>query len=137
MSEPEGSLTSSQFEILQLLWDRPAGTSHGLTVSEIWEEIYPRRQIARTTVLNLVDRLEKRGWLEREKFEGFYRYRPAMDRAETEQFLAVGFVDEFFAGSASNFLLSLLGSNRPSKAELRRLRELLEEPPKPNNKPKE
>jgi predicted transcriptional regulator len=143
MSDPEGGLTRSQFEILQVLWANEATQSHrsvsvpGLTVAEIWEEIGRRRQVARTTALNLVDRLEKRGWLAREKVAGVFRYRPTRDRASTEQLLAAEFVDEFFAGSASQLLLSLLGSSRPSQAELLRLRALLDAPTKGKSKPKE
>ncbi len=129
MTVPDGNLTSSQFEILQVLWARGAG----MTVSEIWEEISRNRSVVRTTVLNLVDRLEKRGWLVREKVDGLLRYQPTMDRAATECLLASGFVEEFFAGSASHFLLSLLGASRPTKAELRRLRELVDSPlPRPS-----
>ena len=70
MASPEGSLTSGQFEIMQLLWE----SKDGLTVVEIWETIGVDRDVSRTTILNQVDRLEKRGWLERNKVEGVFRY---------------------------------------------------------------
>ncbi|MEZ6121608.1 MAG: BlaI/MecI/CopY family transcriptional regulator [Planctomycetaceae bacterium] len=124
MPDPDGSLTPAQFEILQLLWDSPGG----LSVAEIWEAVRGDRDVSRTTVLNLVDRLEKRNWLTREKIEGVFRYSAAMDRRTTESQLAESFVGEFFDGSPSSFVLSLLGSGRISKAELRRLRELLNDP---------
>lgn len=123
MKQPTGGVTAAQFEILQVFWD----CGRDLTVTEIWEEIAARRKVGRTTILNLVDRLEKRGWLTREKVEGLFRYRPAIDRAETESLLASSFVSDFFSGSPSNFLLSLLGSSSPSPTELQRLRQLLDE----------
>ncbi len=129
MPEPEGSLTPTQFEILQLLWAAEAG----LTVAEIWEAIRAERDVSRTTVLNLVDRLEKRGWLRRKKREGLYRYHAAVDRATTEGRVASQFVGEFFEGSPSSLLLSLLGSNRISQEEIDRLQQMLsDQPPQPS-----
>ena len=123
MNTPEGSLTPAQFEILQLLWQSP----DGLTIAELWDAIRTDRDVSRTTVLNLVDRLEKRNWLSREKHEGVFRYRAGVDQQATEAQLADTFVSEFFNGSTSSFVLSLLGSNRISAADLKRLKALLEE----------
>lgn len=126
MASPEGSLTSGQFEIMQLLWE----SKDGLTVVEIWETIGMDRDVSRTTILNQVDRLEKRGWLERNKVEGVFRYRPTVDRESTESKLAADFLTEFFDGSATSLVLSLLGSKRISRNEIKRLKALLEKPEK-------
>jgi predicted transcriptional regulator len=128
MAKQKGSLTGPQFEILQLLWDR----ERAMSVSEIWEEIRLRRDISRTTILNLVDRLEKRHWLTRQKDDGSFRYQPAVKRESTEEMLAKNFLGEFFDGSPSNFLLSLLGSRRVSKTEVDRLKKLLDEKTSPS-----
>lgn len=124
MTAPEGSLTSSQFEIMQLLWE----SKDGMSVVEIWETLGVGRDVSRTTILNQVDRLEKRGWLERNKVDGVFRYRPAVDKKSTEGKLASDFLEEFFDGSATSLVLSLLGSERLSHTELKRLKALLEKP---------
>ncbi len=123
MAPPEGKLTPVQFEIMQLVWSSPSG----LSVGEIWDEIRLQRDVSRTTVLNLVDRLEKRGWLKRRKDQGVFRYAAAVGRELVEAQLAADFVEEFFAGSAANLLMSLLGSRRVSPADLRRLKQLVNE----------
>lgn len=125
VSEQEGTLTAAQFEILRLLWNSEAG----LTVAEIWAAVCNGRDVSRTTVLNLVDRLEKRNWLSREKVNGVFRYQAQVDRVTTESQLASEFVGEFFDGSPSSFVLSLLGSKRISQTEVKRLRALLDELP--------
>ena len=124
MPNPKGTLTGPQFEILQTLWEDEAV---GMTVGEIWDSIRVNRDVSRTTILNLVDRLEKRHWLVREKVDGVYRYKPAVERGQTEQMLANDFVGEYFGGSPSNFILSLLGSNGVSKDEVRKVKKLLDE----------
>lgn len=123
MATPEGQLTPAQFEIMQLIWE----SSGGLTVGEIWEVIRSNRDVSRTTVLNLVDRLEKRGWLTRHKDQGVFRYAAALPRESVEGQLAVDFVEAFFAGSATNLVMSLLGSQRVSREDIQRLKRLIDE----------
>lgn len=123
MPAPEGKLTPVQFEIMQLIWD----STEGLTIGEIWEAIRSGRDVSRTTVLNLVDRLEKRAWLKRRKAEGVFRYAAAVQRASVQEQLAADFVTEFFAGSAANLLMSLLGSQRFSNADIQRLKRVMDE----------
>jgi BlaI family penicillinase repressor len=122
MPAPEGKLTAAQFEILRLTWN----TTGGLTIGEIWDAIRSRRDVSRTTVLNLVDRLAKRGWLKRKKDRDVYRYFPTVDRSAAEQQMAVEFLDDFFQGSPSNLLMSLLGSKRISKEDADRVKRLIE-----------
>ena len=119
---PEGKLTPAQFEILQRIWD----SQTGLTVAEIWEAVRSGRNVSRTTVLNLVDRLEKRGWLSRSKDEAVFRYQATVDRARAESQLANDFVQEFFSGSAMSMVLSLLGSKPVTKSDIRKLQRLLD-----------
>ncbi|MEN6406699.1 MAG: BlaI/MecI/CopY family transcriptional regulator [Thermoguttaceae bacterium] len=124
MTKPEGSLTSAQHEIMAVVWDRG---DQGATVTEIWQATATQRRVGRTTILNLVDRLEKRGWLVRRDREKPCHYLAALGREQTAVFLAGGFVDDFFAGSASNLVMSLLGSKRLKPGEVDRLRQILED----------
>lgn len=123
MPKPEGKLTPVQFEIMQLIWNAP----EGLTVGELWDAIRPNRDVSRNTVLNLVDRLEKRAWLKRRKDQGVFRYAAAVGRQPVEAQLTADFVEEFFEGSAANLLMSLLGSQRLSKTDIERLKRLVDQ----------
>jgi predicted transcriptional regulator len=123
MTKPEGSLTAAQHEIMEVVWE---SEGRGATVTEIWEAIAARRGIGRTTILNLVDRLERRGWLVRRDRKKPCHYLAALDRGKTADFLAGGFVDDFFAGSATNLVMSLLGSKRLKPGEIEQLRRILE-----------
>jgi predicted transcriptional regulator len=123
MAAPEGKLTPVQFEIMQLIWN----SGQGLTIGKIWDSIRAVRGVSRTTALNLVDRLEKRGWLKRRKEQGVFRYEATVERQSVEAQLASDFVEEFFDGSAANLLMSLLGSERISKSDIQRLKQLMDE----------
>ena len=129
---PDDKLTPVQFEILQVAWDAPEGA----TVAKIWEAVAANRDVGRTTILNLVDRLEKRGWLARRKTGGVFRYKPTVDRGTASGHVAAEFVDAFFSGSASELVMSLLGSKRITQDEVEQLRALLDERQLRQPKPK-
>jgi predicted transcriptional regulator len=95
-------------------------------VTEIWQQIAQNRDLTRTTVLNQVDRLEKRGWLRRQKHEDGFRYVAVRNREEAARELAEEFIDSYFGGSASELVMSLLGSKKLKPAEIARLRSLLD-----------
>lgn len=122
MPSPEGNLTPAQFEIMEIVWN---DGREGATVAEIWQEISKTREVARTTVLNLVDRLERRGWVKRRKTRGVNRFVATASREETETLLADDFVDDFFGGSASELVMNLLGSKRFKPEEIQRLQQML------------
>ena len=124
MKNPHGKLTPTQHEIMELVWD--AGET-GMTVTEIWEAVAQRRAVIRSTALNLVDRLQKRRWLKRRKRKGGYRYFAAVGRDETVRGLAEDFVDDFFGGSASELVMSLMGSRSMKPKQIEQLRRLLDE----------
>jgi BlaI family penicillinase repressor len=123
MKKPEGNLTPVQHEIMEAVWD---GDPSGSTVAEIWRAIRAGRSVGRTTVLNLVDRLEKRAWLARTEGERAFKYQAAVGREETAALLAGEFVNDFFSGSATNLVMSLLGSKRITRADIQQLTKLLE-----------
>lgn len=124
MKKPIGTLTPTQHEIMRVVWK---ANDVGATVAEIWKTITAGREVSRTTILNLVDRLEKRGWLKRVEGESSYRFLPAMGHEKTAVQLAGEFVDSFFGGSAANMVSSLLGSEKIGPDDVKRLRELLAE----------
>lgn len=122
MAKPDGTLTPAQHEILEAIWQRGR---EGASVAEIWQEISQVRDVARTTILNQVDRLEKRGWLKRKDTPKGVRYFAAISRRKASQALATEFVDDFFGGSASELVMNLLGSKRLNAKDVAELRKLL------------
>lgn len=132
MPRPEGKLTPAQFEIMEIAWDAP----NGITVADIWKVISARRGVGRTTVLNLVDRLEARGWLKRRKSDSAFQYTATVDRQTATGQVATEFVQDFFGGSTAELMMSLLGNRRITQAEVERLRKMLDEQTKAKRAPK-
>jgi len=124
MPKPEGRLSPAQYEILQAIWEIGAP---GATRMQIWDLIVQERPIVRTTVLNLVDRLERRGWLKRIETDGKMLFWPTASREQIEADVAKDFVDCFFKGSASHLVMSLFGRRKINSEEIERLKDVLEE----------
>lgn len=114
-------LSAAQLEIMNLIW-----ASGEATVTEIWKELEKERLVARTTVLTVMDRLEKKGWLKR-RSEGLqHYYAPAQSREATLGGLVRRLVDTAFAGSAEDLVVALLDGRGVSREEARRIRQLID-----------
>jgi predicted transcriptional regulator len=109
---------------MQVLWQRG---EHGATASEIWQAVCAERAVGRTTVLKQIQRLEDRRWLRRIPGEGVVRYVAALAREQTARMLAAEFVDDFFGGSLSELVLSVLDARDISASDVQRLQQLLDE----------
>lgn len=72
---PFGDLEAA---IMELLWD--ADTPQ--LVRDVVTELGPRRPLAYTTVMTVLDNLHRKGWLTRERDGRAWRYRPALTRQE-------------------------------------------------------
>ena len=96
--KPKGGLTGTQLEIMEIFWRRSPVEA---TAVEVWQELQSSRTVARTTVLTLLQRLERRGWLTREGEGRGAIYRPAARPEETSARLATDFLASYFGGSAS------------------------------------
>ena len=124
MPDPEGKLTAVQHQIMQVLWQRG---ENGATASEIWQQICADRAVGRTTVLKQIQRLEHRRWLQRKADAGVACYVAALDQQQTAKMLAAEFVDDFFGGSLSDLMMSVLGSRNIRASDIQRLQQLLDE----------
>ena len=126
MADPKGSLTAAQYEIMDVVWN--VG-EEGVSVADIWQVIAGARAIGRTTVLNQVDRLEKRGWLRRLPGDGPTRFGATLSKQYASRQLVAGFVSDFFQGSTVDLVSALLGNDACAltRKDVDRLRKLLEQ----------
>jgi predicted transcriptional regulator len=115
-------LSEAQLEIMEIVWSRP-----DVSVGEVWQELVARRDVARNTVLTLMDRLAKKGWLKKQAEGHVHRYRAAATRKATLQSVVRRLVDTAFAGSAEALVLSLLGGCKISPDEAERIGRLIRE----------
>lgn len=124
MRQPEGRLSPAQYEILEAIWEIGPSSATG---NRVWERISKKRNVVRTTTINLINRLEARGWLKRTETNGSIVFWPTLPREEIEAEVAEDFVKCFFGGSASQLIMSLFGREKISRDEVERLRKVFDE----------
>jgi BlaI family penicillinase repressor len=96
-----------ELECLKALWGMGEGT-----VRDVREEMLGNRNLAYTTVMTVLDRLEKRGGVSRRKQGRSFVYVPKLSREELRRFAVKELVDRFFEGSEES-LTRFLRSQEP------------------------
>jgi predicted transcriptional regulator len=97
-------LAPLELDCMNTLW--PIGEG---TVREIRDQLAPRRARAYTTIMTIMDRLARKGVVERRKMGRAYIYRPRLS-AEEARAQALGQVIEGFFGGSKEALLAHLGN---------------------------
>ncbi len=122
MNKPLHGLGSLQSEVMELVWKQGEAT-----VSQLLETIGKKRAIAYTTVLSAVQKLEKKGWLKHRSAGKAYVYFPVRDRLEVGSRTLRDLLRTAFSGDPRLLLASLLEDTRLSDADLKELRNLIEQ----------
>ena len=110
-------------EIMELVWSRPSG--QGVTVREIFEELYERRRLAYTTVMSTMARLAKKRLLRAEKVDQAYVYHPTATQEEFVSRFVGRILENLLVGFSGPTLAGLESLSDPEAAT--RARHLLEE----------
>jgi predicted transcriptional regulator len=115
-------VTDAELAVLQLLWER--GPS---AVRRVAGVLYPGGGPSEyATAHRLLERLEEKGYVAREKVEGVFLFRAALDRDAVLGRHLETLVERMCGGSLQPLLSTLVKSKRLSAGELRELLELVE-----------
>ena len=121
--------TDSELEILQILW-----TEGECTVREIYEKLKDKRNIGYTTTLKTMQIMFEKGILSREKSKRTHLYKAELKKEETERVMVSKLLNSVFEGSAVKLVMRALGSNKTSKEELEKIKDLIDEIEKEDDK---
>jgi len=97
------------------------------TVREVYEDLRETRRIAYTTVMTMMNVLESKGYLKKEKADRAYRYRPARPERTVISSMVREFVNRVFDGAPRPLLLHLVKDGRLSDAEREELLRLIDQ----------
>jgi predicted transcriptional regulator len=87
------------------------------TMGEVVDGYGTPRDLSRSTVVTVMERLRKKGYLQRDTVEGVFRYRCSVDQDEIVGGLIHRFVEKTLAGSLLPFATYFSRSNRLSESE--------------------
>jgi predicted transcriptional regulator len=119
------AITERQFEVLTLLWE------HGpLTVRDLLDHLDRDHPLPYTTVLGLLQNMERAGLATHDVENQTHRYRAVLSREEATGTLLTDFVARFFRGSAERLVLGLVDADQLSADDLRQIEaQLAQSPP--------
>jgi predicted transcriptional regulator len=113
MRKPSPTLTPQELEIMKAVWARGQAT-----VRDVYEELLAGRKVAYTTVMTMMNVLERKGHL-RKRAEGrSFLYRPTRPQSQVVGTMVRDFVKRVFGGSAQPLLVHLVEEHDLSPEDL-------------------
>lgn len=112
--------TDSELEILQILWQNGAST-----VKAVNEKLNEKKETGYTTTLKMLQIMFEKNLVERDENERSHVYKSVIDKNDIQKILLDKLLETAFSGSAANLVLQALGNSQPSKEELKKIKELL------------
>ncbi len=116
------AVSDTEFAVLETLWDRGPGT-----VRELSDELRARRhRWAYTTVQTLLNRLEKKGYVAREKGGVAHVFSAAVTRKRLLGQRLKELAGQFCGGTTTPLVMALLDEGELSEEDIAGFRNMLE-----------
>ncbi len=115
------ALSDQQLEIMSCIWELSEAT-----VTDVWQEISKRKKLARTTVLTVMDRLAKRGWLLKKRLQNTHLYSATMQRDQVLGGMVKNLVESAFSDSPDRLMMALIDSRGITAAEADRIKAMID-----------
>ncbi|MES1160126.1 MAG: BlaI/MecI/CopY family transcriptional regulator [Bacteroidota bacterium] len=113
--------TRTELAILQILWQY--GPSTVRFVHDTLNET--KDSVQYTSTLKLMQLMTEKGMLVRDETNMKHIYSAAMEERSTKGSLLNKFIDSMYDGSVGNMMVALLGNEKTSEEDLRKVKELL------------
>src|SRR4051794_7946139 len=131
MGRPAGDITESELAVLRILWDRGMATIRQLT-----DELHPGGGAAQyATIQKLLDRMEDKGYVRRDRSLFVHRFVPVLDRDQLIGRRLRSLAETLCDGSLTPLLTHLARAGDVTEADRRALRAIVEESDPGEDKP--
>ena len=111
--KPRATLAPQELEIMKVVWARRSAT-----VRDVYEELRARRRIAYTTVMTMMNILERKGHLKKRAEGRSFVYQPARPKRQVVGAMVREFLDRVFGGAAEPLLVQLVQDRRLTGRDL-------------------
>ena len=109
-----------QRAVIEVVWELGEAS-----VRQVWKRLCRQRELAYTTVLTAMQRLERAGWLKHRVEGRKHVYRPTRTRAQAGAGSVRKFVQRMFDGNALMLFRQLVEEGELSDDELQELQQLI------------
>jgi BlaI family penicillinase repressor len=121
------TLTGQELEIMKVVWRLETAT-----VRQVYEELLKQRRIAYTSVMTIMNILERKGHLKRRQEERAYVYLPAKPQKQVIGSMVREFIQRVFNGSAEPLLVHLVEDEKLTEQDVEEIRRSIKSSKKPN-----
>lgn len=111
----------AESEVLQYI-----ANHYPISVRDVAEQFAVTRGLAKTTILNVMDRLREKGFLTRELIDGIFVYSPTREQSVVLRTQVANFIDSMLGGSLEPFAAYLAEKEDISDTELARLKQIIQ-----------
>lgn len=115
-------LNENELNIMKELWDKGKRSAR-----EIHDAIGPAQDWSYSTTRTVLERMVKKGHLEKVDFHGLFLYQPAMSKVAGLARLVRNFAVQVFDSNLTPVVAMLSESNALSDSEIEDLKDLLEQ----------
>jgi BlaI family penicillinase repressor len=123
MSAIPKNLSKLEWEVMQVIWQIGGKPS----VRQVLEKAYANGAKAYTTIQTVMNNLEVKSYLKKEKIGMVNFYKPLHKQDEMVNTETIGFVNKVFGGSFMSLANFLVDSDNLSQEEIDDLKQLIEE----------
>lgn len=116
------SLGELQRAVMEVVWTRGEASVH-----DVREQLNQHKELAYTTILTTLQKLEKAGWLGHRSEGKSYVYLPTRSREQAGAGSVKRFLKQVFEGDAVAMFQHLIREGNLSEQDLREVRKMIEE----------
>jgi predicted transcriptional regulator len=116
------NLTDAELRLMDVLWEKGSAT-----VADVSEALPKDPPLAYSTVLTTMRILETKGYVRHHKDGRAFVYQPVVGREQARESAVKHLVRRFFENSPELLMLNLMEGKKIDAAELKRLRQRIEE----------
>lgn len=119
---PSPALTDAEARVMAVLWRLRTAT-----VGDVVAALKTTRAVAYSTVQTILRILETKGYVTHDKVARAFVYHPLVDERQARRRALRHLVSRLFDGSPSLLVLNVLEDEAIDRAELRRLKKMIED----------
>jgi predicted transcriptional regulator len=116
------NLTDAELKLMDILWERGSAT-----VADVVDGLPKNPPLAYSTVLTTMRILENKGYVRHTKEGRAFIYHPLVAREQARESAVTHLLGKFFENSPELLMLNLIEGKKIDAAELKRLRQRIEE----------
>src|SRR5262245_29282146 len=122
MRKKSDTLTEQELEIMKIIWRLKTAT-----VRDVYEALLERRKVAYTTVMTMMNVLEKKNYLKKRIADRAYVYQVTRSQDQVIKGMVKEFINRVFDGAAEPLLMRLVKDRHLSGKEFEKISQMIRE----------